>query len=120
VVLETFAHDATLAMDVDADVRAPGGAVTTALCGHWEHEPPCPLAPHHTHAQRSGRRVALRILFAAEPDRVDDVRSRIDAALTAGRQCGPDGVTTRWVLVGSGLGVVRPDEAAHAGRLRGG
>jgi hypothetical protein len=34
-------------MEPDADMRAPGAAVTVALCGHWDHEPPCPLAPHH-------------------------------------------------------------------------
>ena len=33
-------------MEPDADVQAPGAAVTVALCGHWEHEPPGPLAPH--------------------------------------------------------------------------
>ena len=33
---------------------APGGAITVALCGSWDHEPPCPLAPHHTRAHRSG------------------------------------------------------------------
>ena len=32
-------------MEPDADVRAPGAAVTVVLCGHWDHEPPCPLAP---------------------------------------------------------------------------
>ena len=94
--------------------------MTTALCGHWEHEPPCPLAPHHTNARRSERHVVLRILFAAEPDRVDDVRSRIDAALGSGHLRGPDGVTTHWALIRSGPGVVRPEERAHAGRLRDG
>ena len=28
----------------DADERAPGGAVTVSLCGHWDHEGPV-LAP---------------------------------------------------------------------------
>ena len=116
-MLEPGALDATLAMDLDADLRAPGGAVTTALCGHWEHEPPCPLAPHHTHAERSGDHVVLRILFAAEPERFEDVRSRIEAALAAGRLRGPDGVTTHWLLVGCGPGEVRADELEHARRL---
>ena len=59
-----FAHDAVLDMDPDADIRAPGAAVTVELCGHWDHEPPCPLAPHHTAVERTGRDVRLRILFA--------------------------------------------------------
>jgi hypothetical protein len=118
-VLEPFAHDATLAMEVDADLRAPGGAVTVALCGHWEHEPPCPLARHHTQAERWGDRVVLRILFAAEPGRVPDVRSRIDSALAAGQLRGPDGATSRWRLVGSAPSDVRADEKEHARRLRG-
>jgi hypothetical protein len=61
---EVFAHDAVLAMGSGEDLRAPGGAITVALCGSWEHEPPCPLAPHHTAAERDGDVVRLRILFA--------------------------------------------------------
>ena len=106
-------------MDADADLRAPGGAVTVALCGHWEHEPPCPLAPHRTQVDRSGSQVVLRILFAAEPERVPEVRSRIDSALAAERLQGPDGVTSRWRLVGSSPSDVRADELEHARRLRG-
>ena len=116
-MLESGALDATLAMDPDADLRAPGGAVTTALCGHWEHEPPCPLAPHHTHAGRSGEHVVLRILFATEPERVPEVRSRIEAALAAGVLSGPGGETTHWLLVRCGPSDVRADELEHARRL---
>jgi hypothetical protein len=116
-VLAPFAQDAMLAMEPGADRRAPGAAVTTALCGHWKHEPPCPLAPHHTHAERSGEHVVLRILFAAEPEQAPDIRLRIESALASGRFRGPDGVVTRWTLVGSGPGSVRADEVAHARRL---
>jgi hypothetical protein len=63
--------------------------------------------------------VVLRILFAAEIEQVADVRSRIESALTSGRFRGPDGVITRWTLVGSGPGSVRADELAHARRLAG-
>jgi hypothetical protein len=51
---EVFAHEAVVAMGADEDVGAPGAAVTVALCGHWEHDPPCPLAAHHTAAERDG------------------------------------------------------------------
>jgi hypothetical protein len=100
-----YAHDAVLALAPDADLAAPGGAITTELCGHWEHAPPCPLAPHHTAAQRRGRDVHLRILFATEPEREAEVRSRIGRALAA------------WDVLRSAPGPVRPDEKAHARRL---
>jgi len=38
-VRQAFAHEAVLVTEPDADVRAPGAAVTVALCGHWDHEP---------------------------------------------------------------------------------
>src|SRR3954470_17499159 len=96
-----FAHDAVLAMDPAADERAPGGAITVALCGSLEHEPPCPLAAHHTRAERAGDEVRLRVLFAAEPDGTADVRLGIDRALSAGSFAGPDGVVTEWRLLDS-------------------
>ncbi len=65
---EAFAHEAVLVMEPDANVRAPGAAVTVALCGHWVHEPPCPLAPHHVGAEEHDGELRVRIVFAAEPD----------------------------------------------------
>lgn len=103
---EAFAHDAVLTVEPDADTAAPGGAVTVALCGHWEHEPPCPFAPHHTRAARHGRDLHLRILFATEPEREADIRTRIREALAA-----------RWRVRSCEPGAVRPDEADHAARL---
>jgi len=41
---QAFAHEAILVVQPQADLRAPGAAITVALCGHWEHQPPCPLA----------------------------------------------------------------------------
>ena len=100
-----YAHDAVLALAPDAVLAAPGGAITTELCGHWEHAPPCPLAPHHTAAQRRDGDVHLRILFATEPEREAEVRTRIGRALAG------------WDVQSSATGEVRPDERAHAGRL---
>jgi hypothetical protein len=102
---QPFAHDAVIALAPDADIAAPGGAVTAELCGHWEHPPPCPLAPHHTAAQRRGDQVHLRILFATEPEREAEVRARIGRALATGE------------VRSSAAGVVRQEEQAHAGRL---
>ncbi len=102
---QPFAHDAVITLAPDADIAAPGGAVTAELCGHWEHPPPCPLAPHHTAAQRRGAQVHLRILFATEPEREAEVRTRIGRALAA------------WEVRTSAAGAVRQEEQAHAGRL---
>ena len=104
---QSYAHDAVLRMEPDADVGAPGAAVTTALCGHWQHEPPCPLAPHHTRAEHDGDAVRLHVLFATAPEREDEVRRRIEAALD----------DPRWRLLSAAPGVVAPAEAAHAARL---
>lgn len=112
-----FAHNAIVSMAPDADLRAPGAAVTVALCGSWDHDPPCPLAPHHSRAERIGDVVQIRILFAAEPQREAEVRLRIQAALSGGRLAMPDGGTTNWQLRSSQPGDVSADEADHAGQL---
>jgi hypothetical protein len=116
-VRQAFVHDAVVSMGAGGDVQAPGAAITVALCGHWEHEPPCPLAPHHTAAQRSGDEVQLRVLFAAEPAAEAEVRGRIDAALARASLDGPDGVATRWRFRTARPGLLRKDEAGHAERL---
>ncbi len=114
---ERFAHDALLVMGPAADDRAPGGAITVALCGSWAHEPPCPLAPHHTRAERAGDEVRLRVLFAAEPDDEPRVRAMVDDALAEGAGATAEGGTSSWRLVGTWASEVRPEEQEHAGRL---
>ena len=99
-----YAHDAVSAR-ARRRLAEPGGAITAELCGHWEHPPPCPLAPHHTAAQRRGAQVHLRILFATEPDREAEVRTPHRAR--AGRVGRPQ--------LRRGRGA--PEERAHAGRL---
>jgi hypothetical protein len=105
---QAYAHDAVLELDDGGDDRAPGGAITVALCGSWEHEPPCPLAPHHTAVTRSGDEVALRLLFAADPGNESRVRALVDDALARGEG---------WRLLRSGASDVRPEERDHAQRL---
>jgi hypothetical protein len=61
--------------------------------------------------------VRLRVLFAVEPEREDEVRSLIGQALASGQQAGPDGRVTTWTLRSSSAGSIRPDEEAHAVRL---
>jgi hypothetical protein len=114
---QAFVHEAVVAMEVDGDVRALGAAITVALCGHWEHEPPCPLAPHHTAAERFGAEIRLRVLFATDPAAEADVRGRIEGALARAGLDGPDGVTTRWQVRSARASPIREDEAEHAERL---
>lgn len=115
---QTFVHDAVLDMDPQADIRAPGAAVTVQLCGHWDHEPPCPVAPHHTGVERAGREVRLRILFATEPVREAEVRQGIDRALSTGVLAEADDRAARWSLRQSMAGELRSEEHDHAERLR--
>ncbi len=114
---QAYVHDAVVTMEPDGDVRAPGAAVTAALCGRWDHQPPCPLAPHHTAAERTADQVRLRVLFAAEPANEAEVRRRIEAALSGDGLTGPDGVTSRWRLGSARPGALRDDEAEHAEQL---
>jgi hypothetical protein len=118
VARASYAHNAVVILDPDGDSRAPGGAITVALCGHWDHEPPCPLAPHNTDATpESDDTLRLRVLFAAEPKDERRVRELITQALSSGRLTGPDGRVTRWMLQSSCASSLRPDEADHAARL---
>ncbi len=119
-VREVFAHDAVLALEGDGDVQAPGAAITVALCGHWEHEPPCPLAPHHTAPDRDGDMVRLRVLFAAEPEDEAEVRRRIRDAVARAQLTAPDGTATRWRVVSTTPGIVRPEESEHGRGLSAG
>ena len=113
---QVFAHDAVLVMDSHANAGAPGAAVTVALCGSWQHEAACPLAPHHTSFERKGNQVRLRVLFAAEPERAEEVRERINEALALGVHQEPTEVTA-WRLQASKASSPRIDEEAHGRRL---
>jgi hypothetical protein len=114
-VRQAYAHLAVLDLSDGADERAIGGAVTVALCGALDHEPPCPVAPHHTSLKGRGARRRVRVLFATEDEPV--VRRTIEAALGCGEFVGPDGATHRWVLLSSMPGDVADAERGHAARL---
>ena len=118
-VRHAFVHDAILVMEPEADDRAPGASVTVALCGHWDHEPPCPLAPHHVRTEHIGDELHVRVLFAAEPQAEAEVRRRIELALS-GQGPFPSDVMTAWHLRHSRPGQVMPPERRHAERLIGG
>lgn len=114
---ETSAHRAVLALQPGADRRAPGGAITLALCGAYQHEPPCPLAPHHTAVEGPDEALVLRVVFAAAPDDEPDVRRRIGVALGSGEATGPTGAVSRWRLLEAAPDAVRDDERELAARL---
>lgn len=117
VVRHAYAHDAVVAMQPGGSPNAPGGAIAIALCGHWDHPPPCPLAPHHVGNFVTGDTVTLRVLFATEPANEQWVRSLIDHALATGHSAGPDGQVTTWQLRSASPGRVHPDEQGHAAQL---
>ncbi|HET9873481.1 MAG TPA: hypothetical protein VFP89_12925 [Propionibacteriaceae bacterium] len=112
-----FAHSAVLSMAADGDLQAPGAAITVALCGQWEHEPPCPLAPHHTQAERVGHQVRLRTLFATEPGNEPEVRRLIEAALSGEIADPARSGPPQWRLVNSQPSAVQEEEYEHANRL---
>jgi hypothetical protein len=123
-----YAHEARVDLADGADPRAPGGAITVALCGHWEHDGPCALAPHHTRAERDGAVLHVRTIFATEPANEPLVRERIEAALARGRldvataaagapPASHDTSGVRWQLRRSGPSAVRAEESEHARRL---
>jgi hypothetical protein len=92
-----FVHEASIELAGGADPRAPGGAITVALCGHWEHEPPCRW-PHQTDIAPDGHRHVVRTVFTAPPEEEEAVRQRIVEALQSGEQAGPDGHVSRWTV----------------------
>jgi hypothetical protein len=113
---QAFAHEAVLVMEPDGDVRAPGAAVAVALCGHWDHKPPCPLAPHRVRAEEDGGALRVRILFAAEPDRESEIRRLIELAL-CGQVEFPEGFTTAWRVRASWPSEVSAEETDQAKHL---
>ena len=90
---------------------------TEALYGHWKHEPPCPVAPHHNDAEWVEGEVRLRTLFVTEPHLEPDVRQRIEEALLRGHLHDTHGVTTRWQRLSSEPSAVSAREKVHAHRL---
>jgi hypothetical protein len=114
---QAYAHDAVVVIQPGGSPNALGGAITIALCGHWDHQPPCPLAPHYVTTFPDGETVTLRILFATEPANERRVRSLIGEALATGQLAGPDGGLTTWQLRSAAPGNVRPEEEDHAAGL---
>jgi hypothetical protein len=103
---ESYAHEVEVFWVGTEDERAPGGEITAELCGALEHEPPCPVAPHHTVVVRRSMALEVRVLFACEPEDEQTVRQRIDTALAR-----------EWQVLATRTRAVRDDESEHAARL---
>jgi len=114
---KAFVHDAVVAMQSGGSPNAPGGAITLALCGGWDHPPPCSLAPHYVTNTPTGQSLTLRVLFATEPVNEQRVRALIGEALVTGRLQGPDGGVAIWQLRSESAGEIRADEEDHAAHL---
>jgi len=111
-----FVHEARLRLAPGADERAPGGAVTVALCGHWEHDGSCRW-PHHTAiVTREGEQLTLRVVAVSQPTERARVRGLIGGALAAGGLAGPGG-PSHWMLLHSGPAELRAHELSLAARL---
>jgi hypothetical protein len=117
VVREAFVHDAVVTMRSGGSPNALGGAITLALCGSWDHPPPCSLAPHYVTNTSTGETVMLRVLFATEPVNEQRVRSLIGEALATGQLAVPDGGVATWQLRSAAPGSIRADEEEMADHL---
>src|SRR4029079_9373602 len=107
--------DADLELAPGTDERAPGAAVTTALCGHWEHEGACRW-PHNTDiARRHGQDIHIRIVVGCGDDERSAVQATIVETLDAATLDGPTGVTT-WTVVDQGPADATPEAQALLAR----
>ncbi len=93
-----YVHEVRVRLGPDGDPAALGGAVTTALCGHWQHDPPCRW-PHESSVRVDGDLVVVTTTFTADPAEEQEVRRRLDEALAVGSLAGPDGRVSRWSVV---------------------
>jgi hypothetical protein len=110
-----FVHAAHIRLAPGGDERAPGGAVTTALCGHWEHEGACRW-PHHTDIERGeSQDIQIRIVVGCREDERAAVQATIVEALDAATLDGPTGVTT-WSVVNQGSADATSEEQALLAR----
>jgi hypothetical protein len=106
---KAFVVEAQLRLRAGIDPAAVGAAVTTELCGHWEHEGPCRW-PHNNQIEPDAERFAFRTLVIAPSEEEHDVRRRIDGALRG---------SDAWEVCAIVGRDVAPSETALAARLAG-
>ncbi|MEB3237091.1 MAG: hypothetical protein VKO64_05655 [Candidatus Sericytochromatia bacterium] len=90
--------DFLLELAPGGDARAPGGAVTCALCGHWDHPPPCRW-PHETRTEVRESGLAVTVTVTCPDAEWPEVAERVRSALVRGEQAGPDGRMSCWAVV---------------------
>jgi hypothetical protein len=107
--VRSIAVEASLVLGAGADPRAPGAAVTVALCGHWEHEGRCRW-PHNNRIAGSEPPAVLRTVAVVDDESVAEVLRRAESALR---------VDPRWQVLGVRLVELTVEEQALADRLAG-
>ena len=104
---DAIAVDALLELKPGTDPRAPGGEVTVALCGHWEHAGPCHW-PHNSRIDSDAAPARLRTVVVVPAADRAEVERRVEVALR-----GDD----RWTVIGFAVETVTDDERGLAHRL---
>ena len=96
----TFSHrcEYRILLEPGSDERAPGGAVTVALCGHWDHEGPCRWPHFSAITPDTSGHHRLVVEFNTPEDELEMVRAKIDAAISHGQLTGPDGAVSKWAI----------------------
>jgi hypothetical protein len=77
-----YVVEARLILDEGYEPAAVGAAVTTDLCGHWEHSGPCRW-PHNSAIETSEAPAVFRTVFVADEAEADAVSTRIEGVLRA-------------------------------------
>tara|TARA_B100001113_G_C20823563_1_gene497792 strand:- start:39 stop:353 length:315 start_codon:yes stop_codon:yes gene_type:complete len=85
-----------LKLGFDSDSKGPGGAVTTALCGHWNHEGGCKWPHYCSITQTDEGSHLLVVSFDSDSKDLEIVTSRIRSALKRGQIKSPDGNISYW------------------------
>lgn len=114
----SFVQCADVQLEPGADPAAPGGAVTLALCGSWDHAGACRW-PHQTSAAWDERPGKVRVVFVADAEEENQVRALIERALASGECVGPDGKLSRWAALEHGAGILSESEEVLGARIAG-
>lgn len=104
-----YVLEAKLHLAAGVDSAAVGAAVTTELCGHWQHDGGCRW-PHNNeiYDEAENRLATFRTLWVAPEAEEAEVRTRIERALNDG---------AGWSVEATRIRELRPDETALAVRL---
>ena len=105
--LGSIAIEVEFEMNAGEDSRSPGGAVTVALCGHWDHDGPCRW-PHSNRMHENSPPAVLRSVVVGPIEDHDEIARRIEDALRN---------DTRWQVHHFVVGGVAEDERPLVLRL---